>query len=79
MALALGELAHQQVDVLGSLPQRRQADGDDVEAVVEVGPEAALVDHLLQVLVGGGDDAHIDAARPAAAQAEHGVVLQDAQ
>ena len=35
------------------------ADGDDVEAEVEVLAEVAPLDGLLEVLVGGGDDAHV--------------------
>ena len=42
------------------LPQGRDADGKDAEAVVEVLPEGALGDAFLQVPVGGGDDPDVD-------------------
>ncbi len=37
----------------------RDADRDDVQAVVEVLAERALLDHLLEVAVRGGDDADV--------------------
>ncbi len=40
--------------------KRRQLDREHVEPVVEIGPEGALVDPLLQVDIGRGDDAKID-------------------
>ncbi|HEV3467906.1 MAG TPA: sigma-54 dependent transcriptional regulator, partial [Pyrinomonadaceae bacterium] len=43
------------------LPPLRER--DDGEAVVEVFAERALADGLLQIDVGGGDDAHVHAAR----------------
>ena len=45
------------------LAQRRDRDGEDVQAVEEVGAEAALPHLALEVAVGGGDEAHVD-ARP---------------
>jgi len=47
----------QYVGAAGS--QRRQRDGDDVDAVVEVRPETALLDGCLEVLVGGTNQAHV--------------------
>ena len=42
-------------DVLLVLAQRRNIDGDDVEAVVEVLAEGAFFERGAQVAVGGGD------------------------
>ena len=60
-----GELVHEELDeqgdVVAALAQRRQADGEDVEAVVEVLTESFLVNRLKQVAVAGGDDTHVDA------------------
>jgi hypothetical protein len=42
-------------------------DIDDVEAIVEIGPEATAFDILLQVAVGRGDDPDIDGNRFGAA------------
>ena len=55
--------------VLAPLAQRGQLDGDDREAVVEVFAEGALPDGLLEVDVGGGDDAHVHLARRACRRA----------
>ena len=52
-------MLRQQRNVAGALPQRRQADGDDAEAVKEVFPKGAALDGLAQVPVGGGDDADV--------------------
>ena len=69
----------QQRDVLLALAQGRHLDGEDVEPVIEVLPEAALLRVLLQVAVGGGDDADIDGARLLLADALILLLLQDAQ
>ncbi len=47
-------------DIIAALAQGRDGDGEDVEAIVEVFAEAALLHKFDQVLVGGGDDADID-------------------
>ena len=52
----------QQQNVRTTFPQRRQEDGEHIEAVIEVGTKGPLVDFFFQVLVGSGDDAHIHAA-----------------
>src|SRR6478672_3101446 len=49
------EAAHEERDVARALPQRRQVDAEDVEAVVQVGPEASVRDVLAQRAVGLGD------------------------
>ena len=48
-------------DLHAPLAQRRQVEADDVEAVEEVFAEAALGDQGVEIGVGGGDDADIDA------------------
>src|SRR5437879_2311342 len=53
--------------------------GHDVEAIVEVVAEAAGVDLVFEELIGGGDDAGIDADGPAFADALELVFLQDAE
>jgi hypothetical protein len=45
----VGEVLRQQRDVIPSIPQWSDLDGEDVQAVVEVLAEAAGVDLLLQV------------------------------
>src|SRR5262249_60352650 len=54
-------------------------DVDDVEAVVEVLAEGTLSDGLLEVFVGRGDDADVDADVLAAAEPGELTVLQDVQ
>jgi len=56
----------QRHDVRHAIPQWREGDWDDVQAVVEVSPEPALVDQTQQVAMRRGDDAHIHRLRPAA-------------
>ncbi len=73
------EVGHQDGYVLAALPQRRQVDTDDVEAVEQVLAEAPLADQFLQVLVGGGDDAHIDLGGGDPADPVEGPVGQDPQ
>ena len=66
-------------DVLAPLPQRRQPDGEDAQAVVEVLAEAAVRHGPLEVAVGGGDDPHVHLAGPAGADALELAVLEDAE
>ncbi len=54
------EFAGEERDVFLAIAQRRDVEGDDVEAVEEVFAEVAAGDLLFEVLVGGGDDAGVD-------------------
>jgi hypothetical protein len=60
---ALGEIGEEEVaereDVLGALAQRRKADLEHLEPVVEILAEGAALDGGTQVPVGGGDEAHV--------------------
>src|SRR5262249_23903602 len=58
---------------------RRDEHVDDVEAVVEVFPEAAFGNGALQVLVGGGEDSHVDAQGRLAADSGELAVLKDVE
>ncbi len=66
-AVALEEVGDEQGDVLFALAERRDLDRHDVQPVEEVLAEAALLDLLLQVAVGRGDDAHVHGDQLAAA------------
>jgi len=57
---ACQEVAREERDVALALAQRRQVDGDDIQAKQEVLAECPLGTHGRQVLVRGGDHAHID-------------------
>ena len=72
---ALGEFG----DRFGDLAQRRDVDGDDVQAVVQVFAEGALAAHLAQVAVGGGDDPDVGPHRSLAAQRIELAFLDHAQ
>ena len=54
-----GERVGERRDVLRALAQRRHADRQHVQAVVQVLAEALLLDGLQQIDVGRGDDAHV--------------------
>ncbi len=75
----VNEMAGQEGNVLLARAQGRDVDGHDVEAVVEVFAEGALLEGGAQVLVGGGDDADVDVAGDVAAEAFEFALLQDAQ
>src|SRR5438132_886323 len=76
-----GEALHEETDqrgnVLGSLAQRRDVDGKDVQAVVEVFAEALLLDQPSEVAVRRGDQADVDLDRPGAADTLELLLLED--
>ena len=55
----LGETAAEEIEVRDTLTQGRDAQGKDVDPVVEILPETALAHGLPQVLIGGGEDTHV--------------------
>src|SRR3954470_18500445 len=73
------EIVDQFRDVLAAFRQRRHADRHHREAVVEILPEAALRDLLLEVARRRGDDADIDVNLGGAAGALKGLIDQYAQ
>ena len=73
------EVVGQQQDVRLALAQGRHVDREDVQPVVEIAPEGAVLDRLLEVAVGGRDDAHVDLDGALAADALELPLLQDAQ
>ena len=79
LRVPLHEVLDEGRDLLDPLPQRRHAELDDVEPVVEVLAEATLQDRPLQILVGGGDDPHVHAHHALAAHAREVAVLQHVQ
>src|SRR5262249_2798833 len=83
LAEPLGQRAEEEVEeernVAAPLPQSRDADREDVQAVEQVSPESAGVDGLFEIAVAGGEDADIDADRPAAADRLELLLLEDPQ
>lgn len=56
---AFAEVLEQQQSIFAALAQWRDAQRCDVQAVVEVGAEAAGIGGLAQILLGRSDDADI--------------------
>src|SRR5690606_7730591 len=50
----------QRLNFIGPLAQGGNMDRYHVQSVVKVGPEAPFGDHPAQVVVGSGDDAHVN-------------------
>ncbi|KAF1053168.1 MAG: hypothetical protein GAK43_01545 [Stenotrophomonas maltophilia] len=76
---ARNQFVHQQRDVFHALTQWRHLDGEYVKAVVQVFAERTHLDHAFEVLVGRGDDAHVDVLGLVAADPLEGALLQHAQ
>ena len=53
------EMIHQWRNVLGTLPQWRDHDGENIQPKPEIFPKLPLVNHLFKVAVCGADNAHI--------------------
>ena len=71
----LQQKVRQSFDVVWTLAKGRNAQLELIEAVVKIAAEAALVDGLFEVRVGGGDDPHIHLhfAAPAQAVIRHAI------
>ena len=72
-------MANEIGDIFRAVAQRRQPKRHDVEAIVKVFAEKALIDQVLQVFVGGRDDAHVGADRRPSAHCRILTLLQHAQ
>jgi hypothetical protein len=79
LGVALELPLDEQRNVAPALAQRRDAELEHAQPVVEVEPEAPLRDGLLQIAVRRGDDAGAHGDVADAAQALHDALLQDAQ
>ena len=72
-------VAQQLGDVLAAVAQRRHLDADHVQAVEQVLAEQPFLDARLEVLVRGGDDAHVHLHRQLPAHAIELALRQHAQ
>ncbi len=72
-------MPREQRDVVAAFAQRRQGELDHAQAVIEVLAKLAGAALVVEILVGGGDDAHVDADGLGVAQARDGAFLQRAQ
>ena len=52
-------MLHQQRNIVNAFPQGRQDNGNDIQTVIQIITESAVLDHILQMTVGGGDNPHI--------------------
>src|SRR5262249_13574968 len=75
----LNEVAGEQWNILAPLAQRRQRHRKDVQPVIEISAELPFLNHASQVLVGGGNDPHIDLKGMAAAQPLELLLLKGTQ
>lgn len=73
------EVAGEGRDIFAAVGQPRNVDADHVQAVEQVLAELAGLHQRLQVLVSGGDDAHIDLDRYVAAHAIELAIGQHSQ
>ena len=72
-------LIGQRVDILRPLPQRWHAHFHATQSMKEIMPKSPFTDHLLKVLIGGGDDADVRRNLARATHAIVGHVVQHAQ
>src|SRR5437773_365614 len=75
----LKEAAGQVRDRAGSLPERGESEGDDVQAVIQVDAEAPLGDLLLQRAVAGHDQAGLHRQRTVGADRLEDALLDGAE
>src|SRR5581483_11494935 len=73
------EVLGEERDVLAPIAERRHRHLEDVEAEEEVGPEAPVADHVVQVAVSRGDDPDVDLDGVAAADAPDLALLEGAE
>src|ERR1700730_13390224 len=66
-------------NVVAPLAQRRNANVKDVEAVIEVVTELPKRTRILQIPVGGSDDAHVDSDRSRTSESQELTLLQHTQ
>ena len=73
------ERLDQQRQVFLALAQRRQSEREDVQPVVEIFAQLALLHRRRRIDVGGGDHAHVDRLLGAPAQPPETAFLEDAE
>src|SRR5215472_15080530 len=77
--LAIEKVRDEQRNVLSPLPQRRQSQIDDVQAVIQVLAETCLLDHLRQITVRRCENPRIDGHTMRRAYGSYFLLLQYAQ
>jgi hypothetical protein len=79
LGVHLDEVVRQKRDVIAALPQRRQVDGDHVDAVEEVLAEFAVLHRRGEIELGRHEHAHVEPDGLLPAEALERALLQDAQ
>jgi hypothetical protein len=74
-----GEMARQGGNVFGVFAEAGKGDGNHIEAVEQVRPEISVAHGLLQVLIRGGEESHVDFDGPSTANANKFAFLQNAK
>src|ERR1700680_4076388 len=69
----------QRGDVFGMFAQRWNGNGNNVEAVKQIGPKGLLARTFLQIFIGGGEKPHVNFDRASSADAHEFSFLQNAQ
>ena len=69
----------EQSEIFRPLAQRRHDDRDDIQAIQQIFAERVLFDHVGEIAIGRGDDAHVRAPRDRVADAFVFAILDEAQ
>src|SRR5262249_2185887 len=75
----LRKVTHEQRNIARASAQRRHANRKDVQAIIQIGAKLPVLDHLDEVGIRPGDQAHIDLQRLGAPQALELLLLENAQ
>src|SRR6266436_953752 len=78
LTVAIKEMRKQSGNVFAAIAQRRQLKVNDIEAVIEIFPEAAFADKGEKIHVGGSDDPDVHFNLLGAAEAHEFALLNDA-
>ncbi len=71
--------SHPHRNVSQAMTEWRDGDGKHVKAVIEIHSEQSVGDQLAEILVGGGNDAHVDAVSMGTAEPLELLLLQHPQ
>src|SRR5215207_11452990 len=72
-------MSHKQRNIFPPLTQRRQSDGKDIEAIVQVGAKLAFAHGIFEVAVSGSDYAYVNFNRMTSSYSFKLTFLQHAQ
>ena len=70
---------HEQRNVFAAFAHRRQVDRNNIQPVIKIFTEGAVLYHLLEIGAGGGNDSDVDLYGAVSAHALKLAFLQDAQ